>query len=135
MLNSNVQAITSGNPASNFAYWINAVQPGGAWDYKDPAARGGRGYYFFNAKLVNANDFGNLNYGYTGAALGLGSNVLVDAAGLVEAYDVGKTNNGITLSNIQGNFNTFSNTGNIMRGTMRLMQASFQTLFLEPLRP
>jgi hypothetical protein len=116
MLSSNVRAVTSGNPASNFGSWLNAVQPGGAWDYKGGAANGGRGYYFFNGQLVDANSFANINYGYTGAAVGIGPNILVDAAGAVEAYDVGRTNNGITLTNIQGNFNTFSNTANIGQG-------------------
>jgi RHS repeat-associated protein len=116
MLAGNVQAVTTGNAASNFAYWIGAVQPGGAWDYKGPAARGGRGYYFFNGQLLDANAFGNATYGYTGAAMGLGSNVLTDAAGAVEAYDVGKTNKGITLTNISGNFNAPENTANIRLG-------------------
>jgi hypothetical protein len=91
MLSSNVRSVTSGNAASNFSNWLNSVRNGGAWDYKTPAANGGRGYYFFNGKLVNANDFGNMNYGYTGAAIGMGSNVLVDAAGVVEGYDAGRT--------------------------------------------
>ena len=125
MLNSNARAVTSGNPASNFGYWLNAVQPGGAWDYKVAAANGGRGYYFFNGQLVDANSFGNINYGYTGAAVGIGSNILVDAAGAVEAYDVGRTNNGITLANVQGNFNTFSNTANIRSGVNSFNASQF----------
>ena len=70
MLNSNLQSVTGGNPVSNFANWFNAVKPGGAWDYKGPASRGGRGYYFFNGRFIDANAFGNANYGYTGAAVG-----------------------------------------------------------------
>lgn len=92
MLNANVRSVSGGIPASNFESWLNAVKPGGSWDYKDPAARGGRQFYFFNGQLIDANAFGNANYGYTGAAIGIGSDTLVDAAGAVAAYDSGKTN-------------------------------------------
>ena len=125
MLSSNVRSVTSGNAASNFSNWLNSVRNGGAWDYKTPAANGGRGYYFFNGKLVNANDFGNMNYGYTGAAIGMGSNVLVDAAGVVEGYDAGRTNNGITLANVSGNFNAPGNTAGIRLGVNTFNTSQF----------
>ena len=130
MLTSNVQSVTSGNPVSNFAYWLNAIQPGGAWDYKGPAANGGRGYYFFNGRLIDANAFGNANYGYTGAAIGIGSNILGDAAGGVEAYKSGgvnKTNRGITLTNLSGNFNAPENTTNIGLGINMFNSSQFSS--------
>jgi Bacterial toxin 44 len=50
---------------------VKIVKPGNnAWNYKkNPEARAS---YFFNGKLVSAEEFGNLNYGYAGTAFGFG---------------------------------------------------------------
>jgi len=130
MLSSNVRSVTSGNAATNFANWLNSVRNGGAWDYKTPAANGGRQRYFFNGQLIDANAFGNANYGYTGSAMGIGSNILVDAAGFVEAYDSGgggRTNRGITLTNISGNFNAPENSSNIRLGINAFNASQFSS--------
>lgn len=127
MLSSNLRLVTSGKPASNFSTWFNSVKTGGTWDYKGPASRGGREYYFFNGQLMDANAFGNANYGYTGAAIGIGPNILVDAAGTVGALNSGPggTNNGINPWNIEGNFNSRGNVQNILTGVNTFNSSQF----------
>ncbi len=97
----------------NAVSFYNQVKPGGPWDYKTVDSRG---FYFFNGKLVSAEDFGNLNYGYAGTAYGLGKDILTDAAGSVQVATAGRTNRGATLTNISGNFDDPRDTARIRTG-------------------
>jgi hypothetical protein len=53
-------------------WFIGKVRPGGSWDYK------------LQGENRRYEDFGNRNYGATGAALGLPDELLLRAAGLVQ---------------------------------------------------
>jgi len=90
------------------------VKPGGQWDYKRNPE--GRGYYFVDGKLITAEEFGNLNFGYTGTAFGVGQDILTDAGGVVQIGTSGKDNKGPTLSNFSGNFDDPRDTRNIRAG-------------------
>jgi RHS repeat-associated protein len=98
----------------NLGAFYNQVKPGGPWDYKRNSE--GRGFYFFNGKLVTAEEFGNLNYGYSGTAFGFGESILTDAAGAAQIATAGRDNRGPTLSNISGNFDDPRDTATIRSG-------------------
>ncbi len=66
-------------PAVSNSYFYMKVKSGGAWDYKikdnwerdlDVPYLGNRGLFMYNGKLTTAEDFGNINYGYVGSAMG-----------------------------------------------------------------
>jgi Bacterial toxin 44 len=98
----------------NTPMFFNQVKPGGPWDYKRNAEN--RGFYFFNGQLVSAEEFGNLNYGYSGTAFGIGKDTLTDAAGAVQIVTSGRDNRGPTLRNFAGNFDDPRDTRNIRIG-------------------
>ena len=112
LLNSNASFEESNR--LNLGVFYNQVKPGGNWDYKRNSDN--RGYYFFNGKLVSSEDFGNLNYGYSGTSFGFGKDVLTDAGGIVQILTAGKDNRGPTLTNISGNFDDPHDTANIRTG-------------------
>ncbi len=79
MLNDNAQFMQ--NHLYDLYSFANLVKPGGQWDYK----RQNR-YFFYNGNLVTGEDFGNINFGFSGAAAGVASGFLADAAGAVQVY-------------------------------------------------
>jgi len=98
----------------NLALFYVQVNTGGDWDYKNNSE--GRQYYFYNGELVTSEEYGNLHYGDTGTAFGIGRRVLTDAAGANQIQQAGKQNKGPTLSNWNGNFDDPRDTTNINIG-------------------
>jgi hypothetical protein len=107
----------------NLQFFASQVQTGGPWDYKQAA----RAKFFFNGNLVTSEDFGNLNYGYTGAAGGFGSDLLIDAGGFIQAKNVGVTNKGISLTNVRGNFDSANDTPNILKGIQTYNSSAYSS--------
>ncbi|OHA17615.1 MAG: hypothetical protein A2664_03270 [Candidatus Taylorbacteria bacterium RIFCSPHIGHO2_01_FULL_46_22b] len=105
MLNRNASLME--NNRWNLSLFNNQVTDNGSWDYKTQ----GREYYFFDGKLVKADEFGNLNFGYTGTAGGIGSSVLVDAGGYVEVR-----NQTAMFENIGNNFEKPEDVRSINQG-------------------
>jgi hypothetical protein len=64
------------------------ASPGGEWDFKNSAnpRAGGRGYYFFGDQLFSPEDFGNIHFGYVGAAGGFAPFALKTGAGSTDLY-------------------------------------------------
>jgi hypothetical protein len=62
--------------------WFNNVRPRGCWDYKSVKAYR-REIFCVKSTLFSVRQFGNLNYGYTGHALGFPACILKLAAGFV----------------------------------------------------
>ena len=65
-----------GNPLSlltPYADWFNRIREGGKWDYK-------------RRNLQKFEEFGNFNFGATGAALGIPEEVLLKGAAAVQTY-------------------------------------------------
>lgn len=70
----NGSKIIASQNIANIAWWVNKVRPNGDWDYK-------RG----DNKLTYEN-FGNFNYGATGAALGFSRGDLLRGAGFAQEF-------------------------------------------------
>ncbi len=67
-----------GSSLGGYQEFKNLVQKGGPWDYLSQAnsKAGGRGFYFIGSNLVDAETFGNYNYGYAGTAGGFAPLIL-----------------------------------------------------------
>jgi RHS repeat-associated protein len=69
-LQSNGAWVESNRNLIGFAQWVEKVSPHQEWDFKnDP--NWNNSTYNWNGLTLSSEDLGNLNYGYTGAALGL----------------------------------------------------------------
>jgi len=66
------------NPQQMYPWFYFMVKPGGPWDYKR-----------YDADRTRYEDFGNFNYGATGAALGIPLDVLLRAAGRAQDHSKG----------------------------------------------
>ena len=69
------------------AMWYDYVDNNGKWDYKvKPASWMPKKeeYFVMYGKLISRADFGNINYGYTGTALGIMPTTLYKGAGYVQ---------------------------------------------------
>jgi RHS repeat-associated protein len=75
-----------GSSAGGWQTFKGLVQKGGPWDYLSQANAnaGGRGYFFIGNNLVDAETFGNCNYGYAGTAGGFTPFVLSLGAGYAQ---------------------------------------------------
>ncbi len=71
-------------------YFYDKVKPNGDWDYKLEAQwnkeinvkyLGSDGKFLFNGIITTAEDFGNINYGYTGTAVGFKDTILYIGGG------------------------------------------------------
>ena len=69
----------AGTPQSFTAFYSH-VHTGGDWDYKDVKNGWESDGFIFDGKWYNAANSGNLDYGYTSAAAGIGPGFLQDAA-------------------------------------------------------
>ena len=92
-------------------FFAENVQTGGIWDFKNKKNQNYRTYYWFNNDLISAEDFGNVHYGYVGAAGGFGLSLLIDAPGIVQVEQ-----NTARLSFIFTNFDDPKDTANIIKG-------------------
>ena len=85
-LQANCEWASKNRNPLGFIIWIIKVAPHSEWDYKNNPDWSGTTYNWNRLKLT-AEDLGNLNYGLTGAALGLSKEVvLLGAAGANLAY-------------------------------------------------
>ena len=71
-VNEAINFSQNNSPAATFIWWVNKVRPYGDWDYKNK-----EGYQ----DTPETQDFGNTNYGATGAAIGLSPDTLLKGAG------------------------------------------------------
>ncbi len=62
--------------------FYNNVRNKGEWDLKQKTEY--QGAFLFNDIVVEAQDIGNINFGYTGKALGLSDDVLLTGAGVAQ---------------------------------------------------
>ena len=71
--------------------FYNLVKSKGDWDYKSEPAdwMPEDGRFLFNGTVMDASDFGNLNYGFTGAAFGFSVTTLLSGAGYAALTDEG----------------------------------------------
>ena len=98
--------------ALNISYFYKKVKSHGDWDFKNFKEEDGkRGWYWFNGKLVTAEEFGNLHYGYVGAAGGFSTLLLIEAPGIAQVK-AGTAMAGFWLTN----FDDPRDTQNILRG-------------------
>ena len=98
--------------ALNISYFYKKVKSHGDWDFKNFKEEDGkRGWYWFNGKLVTAEEFGNLHYGYVGAAGGFSTLLLIEAPGIAQVK-AGTATAGFWLTN----FDDPRDTQNILRG-------------------
>lgn len=67
------------NLLDRYRTWYNLIKTGGLWDFKD-RSRLPDSSFTFDGKTYNAEQFGNINYGYTGGFLGLLYNTLIDGS-------------------------------------------------------
>jgi RHS repeat-associated protein len=106
--------------------FYNHVHSGGDWDFKSAHDAWQSDGFIFGGKWYNAEDSGNLNYGYTGTAAGIGPSILTDVAGLVQVKNslpVGThTNNGISFSNARYNFDDAGDNLMILKGINMYLQ-------------
>ena len=109
MMNKNTQEMADNK--LNIIMFAKNVKTGGKWDFKDKNNPEHRSYYWFNNELVSAEEFGNIHYGYVGAAGGFGKNLLIDAPGIVQVNQ-----NTAKLSFIFTNFDDPRDTANILKG-------------------
>ena len=67
--------------------WYSLVDNNKEWDYKKRPASWmpEEKYFMMHGKLISFADFGNINYGYTGTALGLSPKTLYKGAGYVQS--------------------------------------------------
>ncbi len=65
--------------------WYKKVRVDGIWDYKSKGADWipKQKYFMYHGQIINDNDFGNINYGYTGTILGILPETLYKAGGKV----------------------------------------------------
>ena len=70
MMNNNANEMQ--NNKLNILFFARNVKTGGKWDFKDKNNPEHRSFYWFNDELVTAEEFGNIHYGYVGAAGGFG---------------------------------------------------------------
>ena len=95
----------------NIVLFANNVKTHGKWDFKDKKNPEHRSHYWFDNELVTAEEFGNIHYGYVGAAGGFGLCILKDAPGIVQVkQDTAK------LSYFLTNFDDPRDTANIIKG-------------------
>lgn len=87
-----------------------------AWDFKYTKNPEHRPYYWFGDRLVNAENFGNLHYGYVGAAGGLPTGLLIDAPGLPQISGLDRNSDNTHLGFIFTNFDDPADTKNILQG-------------------
>ena len=92
-------------------FFAENVQTNGIWDFKNTENTNYRSRYWFNNDLISAENFGNVHYGYVGAAGGFGLSLLIDAPGIAQINQ-----NHSELSFIITNFDDPIDTLNIMRG-------------------
>ena len=78
----------------NFYNW---VRNGGEWDLKQQSQY--QGTFTFNDRTVQGQDLGNINFGYTGKALGLPNSVLLLGAGVAQIKAGTSTIPGVLVSN------------------------------------
>jgi len=95
----------------NLLLFARNVKTGGKWDFKDPNNPKHRSHYWFGNELVTAEEFGNIHYGYVGAAGGFGLQLLKDAPGIVQVE-----RNTARLSYFLTNFDDPRDTANIIKG-------------------
>ena len=95
----------------NIILFAKNVKTGGKWDFKDKNNPEHRSFYWFEGKLVTAEEFGNIHYGYVGAAGGFGLALLKDAPGIVQVNQ-----NTAELNFIFTNFDDPRDTNNILKG-------------------
>lgn len=118
---------TAESNRGNLGLFYTLVNSGSYWDYKTSSVLGNpdqRRYYFYDGKLVTAEEFGNIHYGETGTAFGFGPTILTDAAGANHILKTGNQNTGPVLSNYRGNFDDPIDTGNIRLGIMNYNNAN-----------
>lgn len=92
-------------------YFADNVQTGGKWDFKDVNNPEHRSFYWFKNNLVTAEEFGNIHYGYVGAAGGFSIELLKDIPGIIQIY-----HNTARLSFMATNFDDPRDTFNIISG-------------------
>ena len=109
MMNNNANEMQ--NNKLNILFFARNVKTGGKWDFKDKNNPEHRSFYWFNDELVTAEEFGNIHYGYVGAAGGFGLKLLKDAPGIVQVRQ--KT---AKFSFIHTNFDDPRDTVNITKG-------------------
>ena len=65
--------------------WFKGVAPGGSWDYKANTKDWfpKEGYFLYYGEIITPEDFGNINFGYTGTVLGLTPKTLYIGGGEV----------------------------------------------------
>jgi len=109
MMNDNAKEMNENK--LNFIFFAKNVKTGGKWDFKDKNNPEHRSFYWFEGELVTAEEFGNIHYGYVGAAGGFGLELLKDAPGIVQVKQ-----NTAELSFIFTNFDDPRDTNNILKG-------------------
>jgi RHS repeat-associated protein len=87
ILINNINLVSGGNVLDKVRF-ANNVRPGGIWDYKD--SRHSRSHYIYDSQIVTDDEFGNINYGATGAAVGFSRKTLGNAGSLVQGLTTGK---------------------------------------------
>ena len=95
----------------NILFFAKAVRTGGVWDFKDINNSNHRAFYWFDGNLVTAEEYGNIHYGYVGAAGGFPTVLLIDAPGIVQVK-----NNTAKPSYWPTNFDDPRDTKNILSG-------------------
>ena len=90
LLGDNVSALANTGSSFNLPLkvymWYDLVRPGGSWDYKVTYSKKlswmpEYGVCMYDGKFITAEELGNINYGYTGTALGFGSKTLFTGGG------------------------------------------------------
>jgi hypothetical protein len=80
LLENNASIMKSSENYANLSSFYSYVHNKSEWDYKNQ----NRSYYFFENKLVGKEDFGNINFGYTGTAGGFNKTILKSGAGYAQ---------------------------------------------------
>ncbi len=109
MMNKNAKEMEANK--GNLLLFAKNVRTGGKWDFKDKNNPEHRSFYWFNNELVTAEEFGNIHYGYVGAAGCFGKYLLMDAPGIVQV-----SRNTSKLSFFSTNFDDPRDTINIIKG-------------------
>ncbi|MEG1835497.1 MAG: polymorphic toxin type 44 domain-containing protein [Oscillospiraceae bacterium] len=80
------QLVRENNQKENYTKtsktFYNNVRNKGQWDYKLKAEY--KGVFKFNDLTIEGQDIGNINFGYTGKALGIPDSILLKGAGLAQ---------------------------------------------------
>ena len=113
-------------------FFRNQVDSGQDWDFKDDENNPEyRPYYWFGDRLVNAENFGNLHYGYVGAAGGFPTGLLIDAPGLPQIKGLKNNSDNTRLGFIFTNFDDPADTMKILQGISAYKSSIGNTLLRE----